>query len=169
MDSSPDERAGRLSVYPAPPGMNSLWAWRHWVPVWRVVRNFLVVYGCRYSPSLRLKNCLYRTIGMHVGKRAAAGLGATMDIFFPQLISIGDDSIIGYNTVILAHEFLVGELRTGPVDIGKGVMLGANVTVLAGVRIGDGAIVSACSLVNSDIPAGALAGGVPARVLTPTA
>ena len=167
MGNSPDERAARLTTYPAPEGTNSLWVWRRWVPLWRAVRNFLVVYGCRYFVSLRLKNRLYRCIGIRVGDQVSPAMGVTMDVFFPQLISIGDNSIIGYNTVILAHEFLVKELRTGPVEIGKSVMIGANVTVLPGVRIGDGATVSACSLVNSDVPAGALVGGVPARVLSP--
>jgi len=161
-----DQRAARLSVYPAPEGMNSLWAWRRWVPLWRVARNFLVVFTCRYLAFLSCKNRLYRTIGINVGDRVAVGMGATMDVFFPQLISLGDDSIVGYNTVILAHEFLVRELRTGPVNIGRGVMIGANVTVLPGVTIGDGASVSACSLVNTDVPPGALVGGVPARLLS---
>jgi acetyltransferase-like isoleucine patch superfamily enzyme len=142
-----------------------MWVWRRWVPLWRVMRNFLVVYSCRYCASMRVKNCLYRALGMKVGAKVSPGLGVTMDMFFPQLISIGDNSIIGYNTVILAHEFLTRELRTGPVEIGKDVMIGANVTILPGVRIGDGATVSACSLVNGDIPAGALAGGVPVRIL----
>jgi acetyltransferase-like isoleucine patch superfamily enzyme len=130
------------------------------------MRNFLVVYSCRYCASLRVKNALYRTIGIRVGRRASPGLGVTMDMFFPHLITVGDNSIIGYNTVVLAHEFLTRELRTGPVEIGNDVMIGANVTILPGVRIGDGATVSACSLVNSDVPAGAMVGGVPARVLS---
>ena len=163
---SSDQRSARLAVYPAPEGVNSLWVWRRWVPLWRVVRNFLIVYTCRYSVSLRLKNFLYRAIGIKVGKKVSPALGVTMDVFFPQLISIGDNSIIGYNTVVLAHEFLSGELRTGPVEIGKNVMIGANVTILPGVCIGDGSTVSACSLVNGDVPPGALVGGVPARVLS---
>ena len=160
-----DDRTSRLTAYPAPQGASSLWAWRQWVPFWKVTRNFVVVYGCRYCPFLSWKSALYRMIGMKVGKRVSAGLGAVIDIFFPQLVTIGDDSIIGYNTVILCHEFLVKELRTGPVTIGREVMIGANVTVLPGVVIGDGATVSACSLVNADVPPGALVGGVPARVL----
>jgi len=163
--SSPGGRASRLSIHPAPGGTNSLWVWQRWVPLWRVVRNFVVVHACRYAPSLRLKNALYRAIGIQVGRHVAAGMGATMDVFFPQLIRIGDNSIIGYNSVILAHEFLMKELRTGPVEIGKDVMIGANVTILPGVRIADGASVSACSLVNSDVPPGALVGGGPARIL----
>jgi acetyltransferase-like isoleucine patch superfamily enzyme len=165
--NSSDERAARLSTYPAPDGVNSLWAWRKWVPFWRVARNFLVIYSCRYVAFLSWKNALYRTIGIRLGRRASIGLGVTMDVFFPQLISIGDNSIVGYNTVILGHEFLVRELRTGPVTVGKDVMIGANVTILPGVTIGDGATVSACSLVNADVPPGAVFGGVPARPLGP--
>ena len=161
-----DSRTSRLTSHPAPEGASSLWAWRRWVPFWKVTRNFMVIYGCRYCPFLSWKNVLYRMIGVKVGRRVAAGLGAVIDIFFPQLVSIGDDSIIGYNTVILGHEFLVKELRTGPVTIGREVMIGANVTILPGVVIGDGATVSACSLVNADVPPGALVGGVPARVLS---
>jgi acetyltransferase-like isoleucine patch superfamily enzyme len=156
-------RVERLASVPAPDGINSLWIWHKQVPVWKVVRNFLVVYACRYLPSLSCKNRLYRAIGVTVGRRVSPGLGATIDIFFPQLIRIGDNSIIGYNSVILAHEFLIRELRTGPVDIGRDVMIGANVTVLPGVRIGDGATISACSLVNADVPAGVRVGGVPAK------
>lgn len=159
-------RSARLTAFPAPEGATSLWAWHQWVSPWRVIRNFLIVYSSRYSVSLRLKNFLYRLIGIKIGDRVSPALGVTMDVFFPQLISIGDDAIIGYNTVILAHEFLAKELRTGPVEIGKNVMIGANVTILPGVRIGDGATVSACSLVNSDVAAGELVGGVPARPLS---
>ena len=45
------------------------------------------------------------------------------------------------------------------------VLLGANSTVLPGVIIGDGAVIGAGSLVNRDIPPGAFAAGVPARII----
>ena len=79
---------------------------------------------------------------------------------------MGDNSIIGYNTVILCHEYLRHELRTGRVVIGRDVVVGASCTILPGVVIGDGAVVSAHSLVNKDVPAGAVVGGVPARPLS---
>ena len=40
-------------------------------------------------------------------------------------------------------------------------MIGANSTILPGVKIGDGAIVSAATLVHKDVPAGAMVGGNP--------
>lgn len=119
----------------------------------------------RITPSFRVKNWLYRRMGMDVGPHVSVGLEATMDVFFPELITIGDETIIGYDSTVLCHEFLVEEYRTGPVEIGSNVSIGANVTILPGVKIGEGATVSAHSLVNRDVPPGAFYGGVPARRL----
>jgi len=49
--------------------------------------------------------------------------------------------------------------------IGNDVWLGRNSLVLSGVTIGDGAVVAAGAVVTSDIPAYAIAGGVPAKVI----
>jgi acetyltransferase-like isoleucine patch superfamily enzyme len=75
--------------------------------------------------------------------------------------------VIGLNTTILAHEFLVREWRIGKVVIEKDVTIGANCTILPGVIIGEGAVVSAMSLVNRDIPARSFWGGVPVREIRP--
>lgn len=49
--------------------------------------------------------------------------------------------------------------------IGNDVWLGANVIVVDGVKIGDGAIVAAGSVVTKDIPPYAIVGGVPAKII----
>lgn len=131
----------------------------------RVVWNFLCIYLAKYSPSLHLKSFLYRLTGMRVGRHVSFGLAATMDVFFPHLITVEDNAIIGFSTTILCHEYLVQEWRTGPVVVGAGAMIGANCTILAGVNIGAGATVSAMSLVNADVPSGAKYGGIPAQPL----
>lgn len=132
---------------------------------WRVCLNFAVIYLCRFLPSLPLKNVLYRLVGIKIGRDVSVGLMVMFDVFFPQLITIGDNSVIGYHSTILSHEFLIKEWATGQVVVGQNVMIGANTTLLAGVTIGDGAVVSACSLVNGDVASGAVVGGVPARAL----
>ncbi len=102
-------------------------------------------------------------MGIKIGEHVSVGLEANMDVFFPELIEIGENSIIGFNSTILCHEFLVGEYRIGNVVIGKNVTIGANTTILPGVTIADGSVVSAHSLVNGDVSG--FVGGVPARPL----
>jgi len=156
----------RVERFPSPGEKNSMQYSFRIVGLPRVAFNFLVLSLCRYLPWLGLKNWLYsRLLGMIIGKDVSVGLMAMFDIFFPELISIGENTIIGYNATILTHEFLVREYRKGQVEIGSGVVIGNNTTILPGISIGDGAVVGACSLVNRDIPAGALAAGVPARII----
>ncbi len=56
-----------------------------------------------------------------------------------------------------------------PVVIEQGAFLGANVTLVAGVRIGARSFVAAGAVVTKDVPPGMLVAGVPARVLRPIA
>lgn len=158
-------RRERLTVYPSPGPWNSLQYWTRFANPLRTVRNFIIIYANRFMPSERLKNVLYRLTGMRVGKGCSFGLCAMVDIFFPHLITVGQDCIFGYDSVILAHEFLRGELRTGPVVIGDHVTVGTKVVILPGVVIGEGAVISAMSLVNKDVPPYTVVGGVPIRVL----
>lgn len=158
-------RRERLEVRRSPDDRNSLAHWRGDVHPLRVVWNFLCIYAARYAPSLAMKRLLLRLTGMRVGREVSFGLAVTIDVFFPNLVTVGDNTIIGYNSVVLAHEYMLRERRIGPVVIGAEVSIGANVTVLPGVVIGDGATVSAMSLVNHDIPPGEFWGGVPARKL----
>ena len=82
-------------------------------------------------------------------------------------ITIGDDCAISHDFIVMdsdAHE-LDGSRNTNPVHIGNHVWIGTRVTILNGVTVGDGAVIAAGSLVTKDVPAGALVGGVPAKVI----
>jgi acetyltransferase-like isoleucine patch superfamily enzyme len=158
-------RQARLTVTPSPDERNSLVFWYKTVSIFRAMRNGLVIVIAHHLPSLACKRWLYRSIGMTVGRHVSFAWHVTPDLFFPELIYVGDNTIIGYNTTILAHEYLLHEWRTGPVRIGANVTIGANCTILPGVIIGDGAVVSAMSLVNKDVAAGVTVGGVPIRPL----
>ncbi|TDO16072.1 acetyltransferase-like isoleucine patch superfamily enzyme [Bacillus subtilis] len=147
-------------------GANSLWHIYQTVPFVKVVKNFIVIQIARYTPFIGMKNWLYRTfLRMKVGNQTSFALMVMPDIMFPEKISVGTNTIIGYNTTILAHEYLIHEYRIGKVLIGDEVMIGANTTILPGVEIGDGAVVSAGTLVHKDVPAGAFVGGNPMRII----
>src|SRR5699024_12436789 len=120
----------------------------------------------RYTRCLSVKNWLYRTsLKMEVRKKTSCALMVMQDIMFPEKIKVGNNSVIGYNTTILAHEYLIEEYRIGDVKIGDNVLIGANTTILPGVTIGDNAIVSAASLVHKNVPAGAFVGGNPMKII----
>lgn len=167
MSDSVGRRQERLQISPSLGPENALSYWWKTVHPLRVIWNFFFIYLAKYSPSLALKRQLLRRTGMRVGRAVSVGLAVVFDVFYPEEIEIGDNSIIGYNSVVLAHEFMVEEWRKGPVRIGRNVSIGANVTILPGVVIGDGATISAMSLVNKDIPAGEFWGGIPVRPLKP--
>ncbi|WP_453997504.1 acyltransferase [Bacillus nitroreducens] len=136
------------------------------VSFWKVVKNFIIIQLARYTPFLWLKNWMYRTfLNMKIGEKTAFALMVVPDTMFPEKISVGKNTVIGYNTTILAHEYLITEYRLGEVKIGNEVMIGANSTILPGVEIGDGAIVSAGTLVHRDVPAGSFVGGNPMQLI----
>ncbi len=120
--------------------------------------------GNRYTPSI--------VIGRHCSIRDYAHITAI------DSIRIGDNLLTGTNVLITdnshgqstrEHTSLPFTERPlyskGPVVIGNNVWLGNNVCVMPGVTIGDGAIVGANSVVTHDVPAYAVAAGIPARVI----
>lgn len=76
--------------------------------------------------------------------------------------AIGDDVIIRQNTTF-GIAGLSG-LQNRPV-IGNGVEIGAGAVIVGSVHVGEGAVIGANAVVTRHVPAGAVAGGIPARVL----
>ncbi|AHG04225.1 acetyltransferase [Halobacterium sp. DL1] len=158
-------RHDRLDRHPTQGTGNSL---RHWTDAkhpLRVAFNYVVIVLARICPSLRAKNVLLRRLGVTVGVGASWGLESTPDVFWPELVTVGEDAVVGYDATLLCHEFLQDEYRTGEVVVGDRAMIGAGAVVLPGVEIGDDAQVAANSLVADDVPAGATVAGVPAEPL----
>ena len=85
-------------------------------------------------------------------------------------VEIGDNVLIGQQVVIatLNHDLNPAKranMLPAPVKIGNGVWIGAHATILAGVTIGEGAVIAAGAVVTKDVPAFAVVGGVPARII----
>lgn len=90
-------------------------------------------------------------------------------------VQIGNDCLISQYVTIVATNHQVDTSiparhapwdysRTG-ITIGDAVWIGAGAAIMPGVRVEDGAVISAGAVVTHDVPAGAIVGGVPAKVL----
>jgi acetyltransferase-like isoleucine patch superfamily enzyme len=159
------DRKSRLTERPSDGPRSALWYWRHHAGFVATSARYVVIALARVTPSFRVKNWLYRRLGAKVHPHAAVGLEVTFDIFFPHLVTVEEDAVVGYNTTILCHEYMADKYRIGPVVVKRRATIGANCTLLPGVIVGEGATVSAMSLVNRDVPPGEFWGGVPARKL----
>lgn len=118
-----------------------------------------------YAPSIILED------GCNIGPRA--------HITAINKITIGAGTLTGRDLTITDHTHgnvdateqleLAPNRRPlyskGPVIIGQNVWLGDKVTILAGVSIGDNAIVGAGAVVTKDVPPDTIVGGNPARIL----
>ena len=147
-----------------------------------------------HIPSFTLRHAWYRLVlGWHIASKTFLFTG--LEIQSPDIRGSGKKVFIGRHTMInygcrfhIHGGIVIGEnvsmspgtwLVTGthdindpnfavgakPIVIGDHVWIGVRATVLAGVTIGDGAIVMAGAMVTRDVPAGAIVGGVPARVV----
>jgi acetyltransferase-like isoleucine patch superfamily enzyme len=98
-------------------------------------------------------------------------VGPRVTIICLDKLTIGDGVLLGPGAVISNgnHVFRDGgyvrENTWAPIHIGAGCWIGANVTILGGVRIGRGVLIAANAAVTKDIEDFAVAGGVPARML----
>jgi acetyltransferase-like isoleucine patch superfamily enzyme len=109
---------------------------------------------------------------LEVGRRTIFGHHCTLAA--RSLVSIGACCLIAEMVSIRDHDHDFSRLDVPTMDqgatvdnvvIGYNVWLGSKVTVLKGVTIGDNAVVGAGAVVSRDVPANAIAAGVPARVL----
>ena len=85
-------------------------------------------------------------------------------------VTLGDGCQIGHNVVFatLDHGLAPEDRHTtypAPIVLGRNVWVGSNSTILQGVTIGDNAVVAAGAVVTKDVPADAIVGGVPAKIM----
>lgn len=116
--------------------------------------------GLRLALELVTHNTIHRE----------AKIGEGFTLLHGGSVHIHPGSVIGERVTIM-HEVTLGtntnpqRTDNGAPVIGDDVFIGAGAKILGPVRIGDGAVIAANSLVLADVPAGATAAGVPARIL----
>jgi acetyltransferase-like isoleucine patch superfamily enzyme len=136
-------------------------------------------------PSHRIRKFIYRKVGVKIGKGTSLHMGTKF--YDPRNIEIGYGTIVGENTVLDGRDKLIignnvdiasnvmiynGEHDIysndfhgifSPVIIDDYVFLGPRVIILAGVKIGKGAVVAAGAVVTKDVSPLDIVGGVPAK------
>ncbi|MDN5907174.1 MAG: acyltransferase, partial [Staphylococcus equorum] len=144
-----------------------LWHMYRYIKYFKIFKQTIIIEICRYLPHVKMKRWVYcNLLKMSIGENTAFAFKVVPDLLYPEYISIGKNCVIGYNTTILTHEFLVDEFRTGHVQIGDNTLIGANVTILPGVSIGANVKVGAGTVISKDIPDSALAYGNPMQIRT---
>jgi serine O-acetyltransferase len=109
-----------------------------------------------------MKKCLTAVLHINLDRRASIGPGMYIPHVGP--IRVHPQAVIGADCAI-HHVCTIGAGSSpGAPTIGDHVMMGAHSCVLGPVTVGDGAIIGAGAVVVCDIPAGATAMGVPAKV-----
>lgn len=114
---------------------------------------------------------LQRRRGVKIGKGVHWGTNVLIDYPYPNFVTVEDGASLAGNDYILVHQKPLdyhrncAESFVAPVTIRKNAWIAINVTILPGVEIGEGAIVSAGSVVSKDIPPMTVAKGNPAKVV----
>lgn len=130
-----------------------------------------------------LTSSIYRPVklrthiaGAEIIVRKGSVLNGTSVVARSKRIEIGEGTYIAPNCIIMDSDFhdpwpsegrfaRPGIENDRDVIIGKNVWIGTGCIILKGTIIGDNSVIGAGSVVNSEIPAGCLAAGVPAKVV----
>ena len=96
----------------------------------------------------------------------------------PKLLLLHDNVAISANVTFITHDAIRHMMmyrdamyyapHRGCIEVMDNVFIGSGAIILPDVRIGENAIVAAGALVNKDVPAGSIVGGVPARIIGKT-
>lgn len=126
--------------------------------------------GAKISPNAVFSNPERITAGrnLSLGARCTLWAGPSHG-----RIVIGDDVLFGPDIMVTAANYRFNDGRPvtaqamdeADVVIGDDVWIATGAVILPGVTIGDGAIIGAGAIVNRDVPAMAIAAGMPARVV----
>ena len=124
----------------------------------RGITNRLFQLLARIGPGAEtLRVWLHRARGVRIGKNVWIGYDAIIDTSRPYLVTIEDGASIGMRVTIIAHF-----RETTGVKIGRNAFIGPGAIILPNVTIGEGAVVTAGSVVSKSVPPMTLVQGNPA-------
>ncbi len=124
--------------------------------------------GITYYPGIKINPCINLKLGNNVDLAWGVLITTTGGV------EIGDRTLVGYGTNILSANHVIPENRgrifesghiKKKVIIANDVWIGSNCIILAGTRIGEGAVVAAGSVITKDVEPFTIVGGIPAKVI----
>lgn len=150
-----------IKLYPLKPGEYGME--HHNFTYWKfltMIQSFAEFFLHPITPMVA-RPLISKLFGAKLGHNIA--LGGVVEC--PYLVSIGDNSIIGFNSAVSPNVTLSDKIIIGQIKIGQNVTVGVHSIILPGVEIGDGAQIGIGSVVlpGTKIPAGETWKGNPAR------
>jgi acetyltransferase-like isoleucine patch superfamily enzyme len=107
------------------------------LPIWRRALLFLQLIRASVMKGTPRKIKFYRKMGVHIGENTEIMQGVWLDHFRPELIFIGDNTLMGAFSRVTVHAYEGhGRFRYGLVEIGNNCKIGAG-TGIGVIRIGD--------------------------------
>ena len=152
----------RIEVALAYPGLHALWAHRLTHRMWRVA--VLRLPARLISQATRAATGVEIHPGATIGRRVFIDHG--MGVVIGQTAVVGDDVVLFHSVTLGGRSMTHGKRHP---TVGDRVVVGAGAKILGPVWIGDDAQIGANAVVVKDVPAGAVAVGVPAKVRQTTA
>lgn len=120
------------------------------------------------SPLSKMRVYFHRMRGVRIGEDVEIGYCVLIENVYPERVTIEDGATIAARSTILAHDESALYTGTGEeivrnTRICKNAFIGVHSVILAGVTVGENAIVGAGSVVTSDVPRNTKVAGVPAK------
>ena len=140
----------------------------------KLLANWLLSGLAKRAPTTGLAVMLHRWRGVHIGSHVYVGPGVEVDLLYPSLVTIEDNVSIGMHTMIFAHSNPTYSMElkarlypriTAPVTIRRGAWIPPGCIVLAGVTIGENAVIGAGSTVIKTVEPETLVAGNPAKFI----
>lgn len=141
--------------------------------IWKIYKRLLKL-AARHTPGYKIRLCLLKAAGYTIGKDVYIG----EDLIIIDEIDDKGNLFVGDRVAIAERVTLVISSRPnfsriapfvptahGPVTIEDDAWLGTGSIIFPNIRIGQGAVVGACSVVTRDVPPCTIVAGVPARYL----
>ena len=136
------------------------------------IYSFVNAYGCEIGDESRVGAFVEIQKGVAIGRLCKISSHS----FLCEGVTIEDNVFVGHGVMFTNDKYPRATNADGspqsdadwqviPTLVKRGASIGSNATIIAGVTIGENAMIGAGAVVTHDVPDGAVAAGVPARIV----